>query len=127
MLAGKLKLLPAAPFGASSIKGARVPYPSASKAGSVEHQSAPLAHCPPLRYCPAEDPDLRKKAAWVVISVAVAGSMAGDVFKFRDTRGTLTGEPTVSGDEMTGKGMVGDNRQGVLCLRRVDSGASPPR
>ena len=59
------------------------------------------------------------KAAWAVI--------AGDVFKFRDARGTFTGELTVSGDEMTGKGVVGNNRQVVLRLRRVDRGASPPR
>ena len=60
-------------------------------------------------------------------TVLIEGSMAGDVFRFRDTRGTLTGELMVSGDEMTGKGVVGGNRQVVLRLRRVDSGASPSR
>ena len=60
-------------------------------------------------------------------TLLIEGSMAGDVFKFRDARGTFTGELTVSGDEMTGKGVVGNNRQVVLHLRRVDRGASPPR
>jgi len=60
-------------------------------------------------------------------TLLIEGSMAGDVFKFRDARGTFTGELTVSGDEMTGKGVVGNNRHVVLRLRRVDRGASPPR
>ena len=60
-------------------------------------------------------------------TLPIDGNVAGDVFKFRDTRGTLMGELTVSGDEMTGPGVVGHNRQVVLRLRRVDSGVSPPR
>ena len=60
-------------------------------------------------------------------TVLIGGSMAGDVFRFRDARGTFTGELMVSGDEMTGKGVVGSNRQVVLRLRRVDTGASPSR
>jgi hypothetical protein len=61
-----------------------------------------------------------------VTTVLIEGSMAGDVFKFRDARGTLTGDLTVSGDDMTGRGVVGNNRQVVFRLRRIDSGA-PPR
>ena len=34
----------------------------------------------------------------------IEGSIAGDVFKFSDERGTLTGELTVNGDEMRGQG-----------------------
>ncbi len=60
-------------------------------------------------------------------TLLIESSMAGDVFKFRDARGTFTGELTVSGDEMTRKGVVGNNRQVVLRLRRVDSGVSPLR
>ena len=60
-------------------------------------------------------------------TLQIEGSMAGDVFKFRDARGTFTGELTVSGDEMTGKGVVGNNRQVVLRLRRVDGSPSSMR
>ncbi len=63
-------------------------------------------------------------------TLLIEGSMAGDVFTFRDARGMLTGELTVSGDEMTGKGVVGNNRQVVIHLRRVDAVAptgSPSR
>src|SRR5262245_45504181 len=59
-------------------------------------------------------------------TVPLEGSIAGDVFKFRDARGTLVGELTVGGDEMTGQGVSGQNRPVTLRLRRVDSGA-PPR
>jgi len=59
-------------------------------------------------------------------TVLLEGSIAGDVFKFRDTRGTLFGELTVGGDEMTGQGVSGHNRPVTLRLRRVDS-VAPPR
>ena len=59
-------------------------------------------------------------------TVLLEGSIAGDVFKFRDTRGTLSGELTVGGDEMTGQGVSGHNRPVTLRLRRVDS-VAPPR
>jgi hypothetical protein len=57
------------------------------------------------------------------------GSVAGDVFRFRGSRGTLEGELKVSGDEMDGRAsFFGDSRP--LSLRRVDPSprpASPPR
>src|SRR5215831_613955 len=56
-------------------------YPSAAKAGPSRTSWRPLAHCRPLRYCPAEDPDGRMKAAPVVVSVVVAwasGCTRGD-------------------------------------------------
>ena len=59
-------------------------------------------------------------------TLLIEGSMAGDC----SSSGTLeerSRELTVSGDEMTGKGVVGNNRQVVLRLRRGDRGASPPR
>ena len=36
-------------------------------------------------------------------TMRIEGSMAGDEFRFRDLRGTLTGELTVGGDELTGR------------------------
>jgi hypothetical protein len=59
------------------------------------------------------------------------GNVAGDVFRFSQSDGNLTGEMTVSGDEMKGPvslgGPVGTR---VISLRRVDPSsppASPPR
>ena len=37
------------------------------------------------------------------ISGPIYGTVAGDVFTFRQTDGTLTGEMTVNGDEMSGQ------------------------
>ena len=58
----------------------------------------------------------------------IDGTVAGDVFRFRQTSGVfqIQGEMTISGDEMSGWGeMRGsrDTRRNIL-LRRVDS--SPP-
>ena len=59
----------------------------------------------------------------------IAGSVAGDVLHFTDSRGSLDGTLTVSGDEMEGQASV----QGAsfpISLRRLDSSsrpASPPR
>ena len=55
-------------------------------------------------------------------------TVAGDVFRFRETRGGLEGELKVSGDEMNG--MVSMFGQRPLSLRRVDPTSppgSPPR
>jgi hypothetical protein len=59
---------------------------------------------------------------------AIEGTVAGDVFRFRQSDGTAEGELTVSGDEMTGRASLG--RSDRLSLRRVDPSprpASPPR
>ena len=59
----------------------------------------------------------------------IEGTVAGDVFRFKDPRGTWEGTLTVSGDEMEGPAMTGGLR-GQLTLRRVDPSsppASPPR
>ena len=53
--------------------------------------------------------------------------MAGDLFKFRDARGLLIGELTVGGDEMTGRGALGQYRQVTFTLWRVESANAPPR
>jgi hypothetical protein len=56
------------------------------------------------------------------------GTVAGDVFRFRQTNGHMQGELTVSGDEMTGQVSLGSSR--ALALRRVDPSSpagSPPR
>ena len=58
----------------------------------------------------------------------IEGTVAGDVFRFRDSRGTVEGELRVSGDEMSG--LVSYFGQRSLTLRRVDPStrpASPPR
>lgn len=57
-------------------------------------------------------------------TTSIEGSVAGDMFRFQDSRGLLTAELTVSGDEMRGQGTLGGSRPVTLSLRRVD--ASPP-
>jgi hypothetical protein len=54
----------------------------------------------------------------------IEGTVAGDVFSFRQTNTNRTAEMTVSGDEMTGeiRGAVG---RGTVTLRRVDSSSRP--
>jgi len=42
-------------------------------------------------------------ASWMTTEGALEGTVAGDLFKFNDTRRTITGELTVSGDEMHGQ------------------------
>ena len=42
-------------------------------------------------------------ASWMTTEGALEGTVTGDVFKFNDTRRTITGELTVSGDEMHGQ------------------------
>ena len=54
----------------------------------------------------------------------VEGTVAGDLFTFREQNGPLEGELTVHGDEMTGRTSMA---QGTfrLSLRRVQSSTSP--
>jgi len=58
----------------------------------------------------------------------IEGTVAGDVFRFRDMRGT-NGELTVSGEEMNGQvSLLGSSQP--LSLRRIDPSSppgSPPR
>ena len=54
----------------------------------------------------------------------IDGTVAGDVFRFKERAGAVEGELTVSGDEMNGS--VTTTGAGTLFLRRVDSSA-PPR
>ena len=42
--------------------------------------------------------------------ISIEGNVAGDAFRFKDDRGTLTGELTISGDEMRGPGSIGNSR-----------------
>jgi hypothetical protein len=61
-------------------------------------------------------------------SSAIDGTVSGDVFRFRDLRGDLEAELTVSGDEMIGQVSFAGTRP--ISLRRVDPSslpASPPR
>jgi hypothetical protein len=57
------------------------------------------------------------------LSGPIAGTVAGDVFSFRQTNGPLTGETTVSGDEMTGE--VSFVLVRTITLRRVNSPSRP--
>jgi hypothetical protein len=64
----------------------------------------------------------------IVPSGPIAGSLAGDVFRFRNARESLTAELAVDGDEM--KGHAVSAWQFRVSLRRVDPSsppASPPR
>ena len=58
-------------------------------------------------------------------SGALEGSVAGDVFTFKEARGMFQGEATVSSDEM--KGQINATRPFSLNLRRVDASPAPPR
>jgi hypothetical protein len=58
----------------------------------------------------------------LALSGPIEGTIAGDVFTFRQTTGPVTGELTVSGDEMTGE--ILQPRRFPIVLRRV---GSPPR
>jgi hypothetical protein len=63
------------------------------------------------------------------ISGPIEGTVAGDIFSFRNSRGSVEGEMTVSGDEMTGH-MSTSYGNRPLSLRRVDPSSrqgSPPR
>ena len=53
----------------------------------------------------------------------IQGSVAGDVFRFDETTGSVTGELTVSGDEMKGQ-ITASGRPLAIIVRRV--GSSPP-
>jgi hypothetical protein len=58
------------------------------------------------------------------ISGPIDGSVAGDVFRFKQTGGSdvrFEGEMTVSGDEMTGNVRSVHFTRGQATLRRVDS------
>ena len=59
----------------------------------------------------------------------IEGTVGGDVFRFRDHRGSLEGELTVNGDEMLGLISTSSGRR-PISLRRADPSprpASPPR
>ena len=50
----------------------------------------------------------------------IDGTLAGDVFTFRQTNGVVVGELTVSGDEMSGD-ITNGCGHGLVTLRRIDS------
>ncbi len=60
----------------------------------------------------------------------IDGTVAGDVLRFKDSRGSVKGEFTVSEDEMSGQVMIPPIGTRPISLRRVDPSAppaSPPR
>jgi hypothetical protein len=59
-----------------------------------------------------------------VTSGPIDGTVAGDVFRFKNTRGSVDGELTVSGDEMNGQASVSGASRAVS-LRRVESFSRP--
>jgi hypothetical protein len=62
-------------------------------------------------------------------SGSIDGTVAGDVFCFKDKRGSMEGELAVSGDEMKGRasigGAVGGRGEQGLSLRRAESSSRP--
>ena len=58
-------------------------------------------------------------------SGSIVGTVAGDVFSFSQTNGSLKGEMTVSEDEMTGVVFGHSFSARPITLRRVDSPARP--
>ena len=60
-----------------------------------------------------------------VLQGPIEGTVSGDVFSFRLTNGTVVGESTVDGEEMTGYVTNMGSRQ-RLYVRRVNS-SPPPR
>ena len=59
----------------------------------------------------------------------IEGTVAGDVFRFSQTSGSVEGEMTISGDEMNGRASFGSTSR-PFSLRRLDSSSpagSPPR
>ena len=61
------------------------------------------------------------------VSGAIEGTVAGDVFRFKQTSGTDTtanGEMTVSGDEMSGRVSSALGAQLQVRLRRLDSSST---
>ena len=55
--------------------------------------------------------------------VPIEGTIAGDVFTFRQTDGPGRGEFTVRGDEMTGEVSIGFS--GPIIVRRIESSPRP--
>jgi hypothetical protein len=58
-----------------------------------------------------------------VLAGPIEGTITGDVFTFRQTNGPVTGELTVSGDEMTGE--ILQPRRFPFVLRRVGAPSRP--
>ena len=65
-------------------------------------------------------------AAYGVPTRLIDGTVAGDVFHFRQRNSNVEGQLTVSGDEMIGQGWFAGNSRS-LSLRRVDPSSRPPR
>jgi len=58
----------------------------------------------------------------------IDGTVAGDVFQFRDSRGSVEGELTVSGNEMNGRATIFASSLPISLRRDLSSPpGSPPR
>ena len=67
--------------------------------------------------------------AGTIVSGPIEGTVAGDVFKFKDARGNLFGELTVNGDEMAGQysGPMGVRPLSLHRETPLSQSGSPPR
>jgi hypothetical protein len=63
-------------------------------------------------------------SACASVAGPLEGSVAGDVFSFKQTNASISGEMRVSGDEMSGGGS-GPCGRFQLVLRRVNASSSP--
>jgi hypothetical protein len=68
---------------------------------------------------------IRFRASSGLASGPIDGTVAGDVFRFKDQRGSVEGELTVSGDEMNGRASISIMGDRQLSLRRVESSSHP--
>jgi hypothetical protein len=62
-------------------------------------------------------------AGYGTVPRLIDGTVAGDVFRFKDRNGRVEGELTVNGDEMIGQVWISGPRP--ISLRRVDPSSRP--
>jgi hypothetical protein len=97
--------------------GAGAPTTSGTLWFELEQQGATVKGS--MQYVGGAHPDFPS------MSRPIEGTVAGDVFRFKQQSGTVEGELAVSGDEMTGQAWIGIRR--LIFLRRVDPSSRPPR
>ncbi len=58
------------------------------------------------------------------VTEPIEGSVAGDVFRFRNARGSVQGELTVNGDEMSGVALMSTAGRRNVSLQRVEASST---
>ena len=94
--------------------------PSAIGSASVSYEFTLKQHGPKVDGSVQQEG--RRTSGWGVpgeYSGPIDGTVAGDVLSFRQKNGSLQGEMTVSGDEMTGGVFSSDFSQRQITLRRI--------